>query len=226
MKKQTLIVALLLIAAGFRPAAAQTGENPANWCRNGLFPQADAAFRIARLKGARNEKIHFRGDDRPDCPAARRCLLKSYLVPGDEVIVSRTYGNFACVWYQPVKTAETVGWIAADKIEEVAEKQAFAREDWLGSWKFYDNSLEIAAGEAETLKITGTALWKGLNGNVHVGELDNEARPAGNTLALGEADDEDGCLVKLRLVGRFLIASDNLRCGGANVTFAGVYRKK
>jgi hypothetical protein len=42
------------------------------------------------------------------------------------------------------------------------------------------------------------------------------------TLAL----EDDICKLTLRLVGDFLVADDNGECGGVNVTFDGVYRKK
>jgi hypothetical protein len=38
--------------------------------------------------------------------------------------------------------------------------------------------------------------------------------------------EDDICKITLRLVGDFLVADDNGDCGGVNVTFDGVYRKK
>jgi hypothetical protein len=38
--------------------------------------------------------------------------------------------------------------------------------------------------------------------------------------------EEDMCGITLRLVGDFLVADDNGDCGGVNVTFDGVYRRK
>jgi hypothetical protein len=66
-----------------------------------------------------------------------------------------------------------------------------------------------------------------LGDNVHIGELDHSAKPSLNKLKLGETDDDEfACKVAMQLVGKFLIVSDNLNCGGANVTFSGVYLKK
>ncbi len=59
--------------------------------------------------------------------------------------------------------------------------------------------------------------------NIHTGEVEFEAAPNGNFLTLEE--NEDLCSVTLRLVGDYLVVSDNLKCGGVNVTFNGVYRK-
>ena len=57
---------------------------------------------------------------------------------------------------------------------------------------------------------------------MHVGEVHAEAAPAGNVLALRD----DPCALTLRLVGHYLVAADNGECGGANVRFDGVYRRK
>ncbi|MCA1633634.1 MAG: hypothetical protein LC802_07935 [Acidobacteria bacterium] len=52
--------------------------------------------------------------------------------------------------------------------------------------------------------------------------MNAKARPAGNVLTV----EEDSCRVTLRLVGDYLVASDNSECGGMNVRFDGVYRRK
>jgi len=41
-----------------------------------------------------------------------------------------------------------------------------------------------------------------------------------------DTDGDDICRATLRLVGPYLLVDDNNDCGGANVTFDGVYRKK
>ena len=42
------------------------------------------------------------------------CRLEAYVIRNDEVIVSRTFGKFACSWFQPRNGTETVGWIETD----------------------------------------------------------------------------------------------------------------
>jgi hypothetical protein len=50
--------------------------------------------------------------------------------------------------------------------------------------------------------------------------------PDGNVLKIGENDtDEFACKVTMRLIDEFLVVIDNLKCGGANVSFSGVYRR-
>lgn len=205
---------------------AQIDGNPENFCRNGFFPRESQDYSIATVKGKKRERIYFYGDEREDCPQAKNCRLKSYIIPNDEVIVSRKFGNFACAWFQPQRGSETVGWLPLDKLEFQNLLQSF--DEILGNWGFYDNDIKIVkTTKSEVYKITGNAFWKGLGDNIHIGELDGEAEIVGNDLKYGEKDQSEyACKVTFRLISRYLIVSDNLNCGGANVTFSGVYRLK
>ncbi len=211
------------------PLFAQLDGDPENWCRNGLFPRENVDYSLAYVKAKRGEQIHFYGDMENDCPNNKNCRLKSYLINDDEVIVSRKFGNFACAWFQTKKGAETVGWIPLEKLEFINSVQSAGKSAWTGKWKFYDSDINIAAtGKADVYKITGSAFWQGLRkDNVHIGELDGEAKLVETILKYGEGSgDEFDCKVTMRLIGDYLIASDNNNCGGVNVSFSGVYRKK
>lgn len=227
MKTSKIIFLLLLIFSSV-PVFAQLEGNPENLCRNGFFPRESENYSLAVVKGKKGEKIFFYGDDE-DCPNGKNCRLKSYVIPNDEVIVSRKFGNFACAWYQPKKGAETVGWISLESLEFSEKPQVIRKEDWTGIWNFYDSEIKIAAaGKENVYKITGNAFWQGLGeGNIHIGELGGEAKIVETNLEYGEGDGgEYDCKVTMRLVGKYMIVSDNLNCGGVNVTFSGVYRKK
>src|SRR6185436_2607114 len=93
------------------PASAQLKGNPDNVCRNGFFPRESEAYRLAKIKGAAGDRVYFHGDGNERCPDDRTCRLKTYVIGNDEVIVSRTFGKFACSWFQPRNGTETVGWI-------------------------------------------------------------------------------------------------------------------
>src|SRR5687768_11125520 len=217
---------LLLLTCFAAPLAAaqEPGANPANWCRNGAFTRDAEEFRAARVTGRRGARAYFYGDEE-GCPGPpAKCRQKTYVVPGDEVVVSRAFGDWRCAWYQPARGPETVGWLAADRLSVAERTAAPAPARWLGAWGFYDNLLRLTrAKKAGALRVEGSATWKGAGaGNVHVGEVSGEAAPAGNVLRIVS----DDCHVSLRLVGSYLIASDNKQCGGLNVTFDGVYRRK
>lgn len=216
---------LVMCGAAARASAQDDGGNPANLCRNGAFTEDAAEFRTARVTGRRGSRVHFSGDDE-GCPGpAEKCRQKAYLIPGDEVLVSRAFGDWVCAWYQPARGAESVGWLPADRLAVSEPPARPPLAAWLGEWGFYDNSLRLGRGRGPgALRVAGDASWVGVNpGNVHVGEVSGEATPAGNALTVG---DEDGCRLTLRLVGAYLLASDNKRCGGLNVTFDGVYRRR
>jgi hypothetical protein len=221
-KKMKLILAILFLSAQI---FAQTDGNPSNSCRNGFFPRENVDFKLGKIKAKKGEKVYFYTDEREDCPAGNNCRKQSYVVAKQEVIVSRTLGSYACVWYQPKKGAETVGWILSNKIEYLNLLQSV--DDYAGNWIFYDNEIKITKTKTQGIfKITGTAIWKGLGDNVHTGELDGNAELLDFKLQYNQKDkDEYACKATFDLLGSYLIVTDNLNCGGANVTFSGVYRK-
>ncbi len=231
MKKIIKNFAALFIVSGFIFTAQAFGQlegNPENLCRNGFFPRESENFKIAKIKDKSGEKVYFFGDERDDCPGGKNCRLKSYVVPNDEIIVSRSFGGFACSWFQPRKGSETVGWIKVENLEWIETNQKTAQNGWLGEWRFYDNSILISKSKTTgLLEVKGNAFWKGLGEHIHIGELDHKAKPLENKLNLGEEEtDEFACKVSMQLVGKYLIVSDKLNCGGANVTFSGVYQRK
>ena len=222
MKKRTISLLLLLFSAV--STFAQLEGNPANWCRNGFFPRESEDYSIGVINAKKGEKVYFYGDD-DDCPNGKDCRSKAYLIEGNEVIVSRKFGNWACSWYQPRKGSETVGWIPIGNL--VFNSSVRGNSDIIGKWGFYDNEIEIKRTKDQGLfKVLGTAFWKGTGDNVHTGELDGTAIRKENKLLFGEDDNSDyACKVRLLLISKYLIVRDNLNCGGANVTFSGVYTK-
>ena len=218
-----LVACSLLLTA---PASAQLKGNPENWCRNGHFPRESKDYRLAKIKGAAGDKIHFHDDSKERCPADPSCRLKTYVIANDQVIVSRTFEKFACSWFQPGKGTETVGWIETDRLAWVDVKRPPAERDWLGDWRAYGNSIRIAkAKTGGELTIKGEATW-GSGAGTHTGELDHSAKPAADKMTFGDGTDELDCQVAMQLVGPYLVVGDNLHCGGANVSFSGVYQKR
>lgn len=226
---QRLAPALLTLCCAAAGAHGQEeeGGNPANWCRNGAFTRDAQEFGLARVKGEKGARLYFYGEDE-GCPApTAKCRQKAYLVTSDEVVTSRTYGAWVCAWYRPARGYETVGWLAADSLAAV-ETSTPTLTSWLGTWSFHHNEVRLGRGRAAgTLSVGGEATWVGVNPeNVHTGELSGEAAPAAGALTISDGADQDDCRATLRLVGPYLLVSDNKQCGGVNVTFDGVYWKK
>jgi len=209
--------------------ASYIDGNPPNWCRNGHFPQYDVDFKLAKIKGTRGKsklRAYFYKDGN-SCPDGVNCREKKYVIPGDEVIVARNYGEFSCVWYQPRKGSETVGWIKTSDLLRNESSVKPGPIDWKGNWVFGESSIKIAQTKIlGNFQITGNAFWKGLGDNVHIGELNFVGTADKNKLNAGTGDDKYDCRVKIKRLGKYLIVTDNKNCGGLNVTFDGVYKRK
>ena len=218
----TIFASLILAGAAF----GQLEGNPDNWCRGGFFTREYSDFRIGTVTGAKTNRVYFYRDDSDDCPAGKNCSRKAYVVGGDKLLVSRSYKGFACSWYVAPNGRETVGWIPERSIKISQPNARPPLSKWLGSWKYSDSEISFTDNKlAAFLNITGDAFWKGLGDNIHVGELDGRSAPEGNLLEYSEGDDEYDCRVTMRLIGDYLVVADNLKCGGVNVTFSGVYRR-
>jgi hypothetical protein len=223
MGRFTIILSLLLFAAS---ASTQIEGNPANFCRGGFFTRESDNFQIGIVKAPPRTKVYFYGDDNADCPESEKCKLRAYVVPGDEVIISKTRGNFSCAWFTNKSGVGTVSWIKTENLRMLETDRPTALADWLGEWRYEENNITFTNNKlAGFLNVTGDALWKGLGDNVHIGELDGRFEPKDGELNYSDGDDEYDCKASMQLVGRFLIVSDNNHCGGANVTFSGIYRR-
>jgi hypothetical protein len=199
--------------------------SPPNICRNGLFTSQETEFGLAKVKGEKNQRTYFYNDDK-DCPSGKNCQRKSYLISGDEVITSKSYGNFVCVWFQPGKGTETVGWLPAENLSSITSQNT-SGINWIGNWEYAENEINfIPQKNQEKVLIKGTAIWQGLGDNVHIGELDFTGSPVGEKLEAGSGSDKYDCQVKMKRIGKYLLVADNKMCGGMNVSFDGIYRRK
>src|SRR5215207_10471549 len=139
---------LVLCCPGSGARAQEAGGDPANWCRNGAFTRDSKEFGLARVKGEKGSRVYFYGEEE-GCPGpAAKCRQKAYLIPGDEVVTSRTFGDWVCAWYQPARGTETVGWLAADRLDAVATAENAPLASWLGTWRFHDDEVIVKRGRA------------------------------------------------------------------------------
>lgn len=160
------------------------------------------------------------------------------LSTGDRVIItSQPDSQLSCV----VRPGSTFGYQLDSGLvlSALLEPDNERTDEWLGEWQGNpEQSLTIEQAE-DILDITGTASW-GMSdperverGGINVGEFSASARSKKGRMAFtvdyeGEETlpydaSSDSCSVRLWLAGEFLVASDNDRCGGMNVTFTGFY---
>ncbi len=169
------------------------------------------------------------------CPAATEACRKStYLVTGDLVLVGKTKGEFTCVSYQSPTAKKqnwTRGWLPSAAIASVAPMPSPKLPDWIGTWSHPGGSITIKRGGGGKLHVEGQMVVPGAQ-DVHTGEIEAQVTPKQNVIAFVddgttpfEKIDEGGCRVRMQRVGPWLIVEDNSGCGGAGVTFTGLYRR-
>lgn len=179
-------------------------------------------------------------------PEDKSCRSNIGIKPTDSLIVSRKYKDWGCAAVlRNVKGRDGVrgyltNWVPLEKLTLQKPKLDPPVSAWVGEWLdgYYNTmvlkpdpgglSFEGMAQYRNPFQV-GTGEDKDGDGkedmrdevSIHVGEMYGTARPKGNRLQVGQGPDD--CQINLTLVGEFLIALDNNLCGGANVSFNGIY---
>ncbi len=213
------LLALPLLAITATSAWGQDGA----MCRNGLFPN-EKQFAIAKIGGTARAFFY---DDTDGCPnRSGECLTSSYLNPGDTVVFSRIRNGFACAYF-PDDEGGTAGWVDMKHLLLQPRLTNPPIEAWLGRWNSSGNPTLEFSKDLGALRVRGETYWPGPPGthdwpSTHEGAIAGRVDVSGHK---GSYRDEDLCEVKFTLLGNFLIASDNRKCGGANVSFSAVYTR-
>ncbi|MBM3640901.1 MAG: hypothetical protein FJX15_06060 [Alphaproteobacteria bacterium] len=203
----------------------------------------DASKKLALMRiESKEPKVNFvSGPSKkaPNCPSSEpACRLKAFLTPGDEALIAASDAPFVCATYVSARGAETTGLLPREAIQPVAP-DAIAGAKWDGEWRRTEAKI-VLKSRGDVVKVSGSATYgaedseRVKRGAVNLGELDGEAKPRGNTLAIGYDPDrsadlptpeaaKDSCAARLSLYSRYLVVEDNLGCGGMNVSFSGVY---
>ena len=232
------IVLLWLVLSATR-ALAYDANDPAN-C-NGIDwddRQALVVSKVVATPRVNFIKSPYDDDFKAEaCPAATEaCRKHAYLVTGDLVLSSRTRGEFICVSYQSPtakKQTWTTGWLPSAALTPVAPMASPSMSDWIGTWDHPGGSIEIKRGGlGGRLRIEGEMVVPTAR-DFHNGAFKAEAVPEKDTIAFlndgtlpFETKCEDACRVRMQRIGESLMVEDNDGCGGAGVSFTGLYRRK
>lgn len=135
----------------------------------------------------------------------------------------------------------TMGWLPVAALEPVAVSAVSPTAAWDGEWVGEAQILDITPKGERRLAIKGMALFafdaeRLAMGAVHDGQIDGLYFRDGDFAEGAEdfmtaemrrptGDEEQGCVLRLRRLGRYVVVDDNLRCGGLNVTFSGLYHR-
>jgi hypothetical protein len=188
-----------------------------------------------------------KGAEQAGCPSASAaCASRAFVVGGDAVVVSATAGDYACATFTGPKAVSTFGFLPRARLgAQPPEAPVNAPTPWAGTWQSGDEqTITIRPKPDGRIVIEGDATWGGHDpdrvkrGAVNAGNVSAEVSVADGVAAFtvdGDGTtkpfdlklpaDSGACSVKLWRLGPYLVAADNLGCGGMNVTFTGVYRK-
>jgi hypothetical protein len=222
-----MIVGTVVLA---RPASAYDPDDPNN-C-NGAAWNDEHAMAVAKVTA--RPRVNFVKSPYDDnfkaegCPAATAsCRKKSFLVPGKLVLVGETRGDFTCVDHvvpHDRKRAWTTGWLPSRALAPVAPMPAPRAKDWIGTW-IPGASIEITDGGEGKLRIEAVRVIESAGGNTQNGTFSASVMPGTDTLAFGDEGTNE-CQVRMQRIGPWLLVEDNGGCGGAGVSFLGLYRRK
>jgi len=170
------------------------------------------------------------------CPAdTEACRKKSYLVSSDLVLTGQTQGAFTCVVYQsPLarKQIWAMGWLPSSALTPVVPMPSPKVSDWIGTWYHPGGEITISRSDGGKLNIEGKMIVPTAR-DFHTGGLQANATPEKDTIAFVddgsipfEKTEEGECRVRIQRIGQWLLVEDNDGCGGAAVTFTGLYRRK
>lgn len=194
-------------------------------CRNGHFPSYQD-MKLGFVRESISDRSYFY-DDGTGCPYKDTCKENAYIVPSDEILVSKTQDGWSCVWYQGTNR-EFVGWMRSENLGLKLYEDNYSLSDWVGDWRFIgtDTYLKITQAQQAKLNVSGKAYWSNGRGLTNYGSVDETGFPNGMNLEVKSGDEIYDCKVHLRLLQEYLVVYDNKTCGGMNVNFDGVYLKK
>lgn len=154
---------------------------------------------------------------------ASTCLGDSCVVSGGVAGVELwRKGGLVCVGLPGKgKLGTTSGWLPAARWDS---RRSAPQPDasWVGVWQNPSAKISVEVTAVDKLAVEGHALWVGgpLKQS-HFGEFEITGAQSDGVISIVDADS---CQVAVRLIGDFLVAADNNKCGGMNVRFDGLYR--
>jgi hypothetical protein len=193
-------------------------------CRNG-FPYQGGTYGIASVIASDHAYFYAAA---PPCPDGPGCRMSSYIEPGDLVITGPAEGSGLCALY-PGQTRTIFGVIHRTDLGTPQPADTHPPlTAWTGTWKKGDDQITLRP-DGSSIVANGDAYWPSANppldqqpGGPNIGEMAGKADPNGNAVTFASTDPNN-CRVTLTLVSPFMLAQDNNKCGGHNVTFTGVY---
>lgn len=182
------------------------------------------------VTGEANEHRYFIAPDDPCLTPGSKlaCRKKAYVLPKDKIVIFFSAEAFACVGFGN-SSSTSIGLLPLNAVQ-ATKLSAPTGSDWQGAWSNDDGEIKIEnAKDQQLLHVSGvTALELGSEKdpplNVHTGELDYDIPRTPGSSELNIRDSS--CEARLVYLADYLFVKDNFKCGGAEVSFNGLYRRK
>lgn len=224
---------LCLVASASQAVAAPSCVGDGN-----LKP--DSPISVATVAGQGRVPFVKDASQDPACPStAAACREAAYLVSGNVVVVGAALGDYACATYVGAKGATRTGWLPQSAL--AASTAPVGLDDWAGTWTNDAEASIVTRRKSEVVALEGSATYGTLDpdrvrrGAINSGEFSADVRPRGAMVGFTQGDngalpyesgDEFACRVRMKIAPPFLIVEDNGACGGMNVSFTGLYRRR
>lgn len=151
--------------------------------------------------------------DRPECNGLdAKCRSGVTLSTGQALIVVGRDGNRTCV----ASSSSNVGWVDSSLVTPA--KPDSTASDVGGRWQDGPSELMVSQSGGK-LSVAGHSSDEGHP--AHLGQVKADLVLAGQQYAWSGT-----CSGRMERVGVFLVVADNHQCGGMNVNFDGIYRRK
>jgi hypothetical protein len=223
----TLLRSLVVVVAPLLLATMASAQSRAGQCHGFSLDDDPSLAILGVVDGPDRVRFVANSEEVQGCPSqAPRCVRRPFLVPGDQVVMVGREGDFACVSFVGRQGARTDGWVPLAKLTD-----AFPEPRWSGTWK-RDTTAVITIGSSSggPLALSGHAtVGPAPNVGKIAGRIDGSRRQAAFAISDTQQEIEFDmagqfdCAVRLAQLGPYLVVKDNLRCGGLNVTFTGIY---
>jgi hypothetical protein len=157
------------------------------------------------------------------CGSEKGCIT-SPAAWGTPVLIYRDQGGWTCGYFSGREGAGPA-WIRSDTLRVVPYDARPRLSAWLGTWTGGEDRVLIGAGSMPgTLHLVAKAESHGMGDDVHFGDTEGDASPAGNHLHFVQ-NGPNGCTIDMTLLNRYILASDNGLCGALNARFQGIWKR-
>src|SRR5262249_23996480 len=97
--------------------------------------------------------------------------------------------------------------------------------DWIGAWGPHGR-ITIRNGGGCKLRIEGVRVTEMPSGDTNHGTFTALVQPGATTLDFTDEKSNGECRLRMQRIGALLLVVDNGGCGGAGISFIGLYRRQ